>query len=57
MTKVYHIENNSEQRVQIIIKEHEDESIIHIVLEDIEDDSYKEVKTQISIDNHTTRDS
>ena len=57
MTKVYHIENNSEQRVQIIIKEHEDESIIHIVLEDIEDDSYKEVKTQISIDKHTTRDS
>ena len=57
MTKVYHIENNSEQRVQIIIKEHEDESIIHIVLEDIEDDLYKEVKTQISIDKHTTRDS
>lgn len=57
MTKVYHIENNSEQRVQIIIKEHEDESIIHIVLEDIEDDPYKAVKTQISIDKHTTRDS
>lgn len=57
MTKVYHIENNSEQRVQIVIKEHEDESIIHIVLEDIEDDPYKEVKTQISIDKHTTRDS
>ena len=57
MTKVYHIENNSEQRVQIIIKEHEDESIIHIVLEDIEDDLYKKVKTQISIDKHTTRDS
>lgn len=57
MTKVYHIENNSEQRVQIIIKEHEDESIIHIVLEDIEDGLYKEVKTQISIDKHTTRDS
>ena len=57
MTKVYHIENNSKQRVQIIIKEHEDESIIHIVLEDIEDGPYKEVKTQISIDKHTTRDS
>ena len=57
MTKSYIIDNNSEQRVQIVIKEHEDESIIHIVLEDIEDDSYKEVKTQISIDKHTTRDS
>ena len=57
MTKVYHIENNSEQRVQVIIKEHEDESIIHIVLEGIEDDPDKEVKTQISIDKHTTRDS
>ena len=57
MTKVYLIENNSEQRVQVIIKEYEDESIIHIALEDIEDDLYKEVKTQISIDKHTTRDS
>ena len=57
MPKSYIIEDNSEQRVQIVIKEHEDESIIHIVLEDIEDDSYKEVKTQISIDKHTTRDS
>ena len=57
MTKSYIIDNNSEQRVQIVIKEHEDESIIHIVLEDIEDDYFKDIKTQISIDKHTTRDS
>ena len=54
MTKSYIIEDNSEHPIQIIIKEHEDESIIHIVLEDIDDDPYKEVKTQISIDKHTT---
>ena len=57
MPKSYIIENNSKQCIQIIIKEHENESIIHIVLEDIEDDPYKEVKIQISIDKHTTRDS
>ena len=57
MPKSYIIEDNSEQRVHIVIKEHEDESIIHIVLEDIEDDYFREIKTQISIDKHTTRDS
>ena len=57
MSKSYIIDNNSEQCVHIIIKEHEDESIIHIVLEDIEDNYFKDIKTQISIDKHTTRDS
>lgn len=57
MTKIYQIENNSKHPIQIILNEYDDESIVHIVLEDIEDDPYKEVKTQISIDKHTTRDS
>ena len=57
MTKSYIIEDNSEHPIQIIIKEHEDESIIHIVLEDIDDDPYQNVKTGIRIDKHTTRDS
>ena len=57
MTKSYIIDNKSEQCVHIIIKEHEDESIIHIVLEDIEDNYFKDIKTTMSIDKHTTRDS
>ena len=57
MPKSYIIDNNSEQCVHITIREHEDESIIHIVLEDIEDNYFKDIKTQISIDKHTTRDS
>lgn len=57
MTKIYHIENNSEHCIQIIIKEHDDESIVHIVLEDVEDAPYQEVKTSIVVEKHTTRDS
>lgn len=57
MTKVYHIEDNTKGYLNITIKEYEDESIIHIILDDELDDTYSATKTNISIDKHTTRDS
>ena len=57
MTKIYQIENNSKHSIQIILNEYDDESIVHIVLEDIPHDPYKEVKTSIIVEKHTTRDS
>ena len=57
MTKIYQIENNSKHPIQIILNEYDDESIVHIVLEDIPHDPYKEAKTSIIVEKHTTRDS
>lgn len=57
MTKVYHIEDNTKGYLNITIKEHEDESIIHIILEDELDNANPSTKTSISIDKYTTRDS
>ena len=55
--KVYHIEDNTKHPIRIIIKEYDDESIVHIVLEDLLDEGFKDTKTTIEIDKHTTRDS
>lgn len=57
MTKVYHIEDNTKGHLKITIKEYEDESIIHIILDDELDNATPSTKTTISIDKHTTRDS
>lgn len=57
MTKVYHIEDNTKGHLKITIKEYEDESIIHIILDDELDNDTPSTKTTILIDKHTTRDS
>ena len=57
MTKVYHIEDNTKGYLNITIKEYEDESIIHIILEDELDNANPSTKTTISIDKYTARDS
>lgn len=57
MTKVYRIEDNTKGYLNITIKEYEDESIIHIILDDELDDTYSVTKTNISIDKYTARDS
>ena len=57
MIKEYHIEDNTKGCLKITIKEYEDESIIHIILDDVLDNANPSTKTTISIDKHTTRDS
>lgn len=57
MTKVYHIEDNTKGYLNITIKEYEDESIIHIILEDELDNANPSTKTSISIEKYTARDS
>lgn len=57
MTKVYHIEDNTKGYLNITIKEYEDGSIIHIILEDELDNANPSTKTTISIDKYTARDS
>ena len=57
MAKVYYIEDNTKGYLNITIKEYEDESIIHIILEDELDNTNPSTKTTISIDKYTARDS
>lgn len=57
MTKEYHIENNTKGYLNITIKEYEDASIIHIIIDDEKDDVHSTTKTHFHIDKYTTRDS
>lgn len=57
MTKEYHIENNTKGYLNITIKEYEDASIIHVIIDDEKDDVHSTTKTHIQIDKYTTRDS
>ena len=57
MPKVYHIEDNTNRCIQITIKEYDDESIVHIILEDVLSVDTQDSKTLIKVDKHTTRDS
>ena len=57
MTKAYHIEDNTKGHLKITIKEYEDESIIHIIIDDDREDVDSTTKTYIQVDKHTTRDS
>ena len=57
MSKVYHIEDNTNHCIQITIKEYDDESIVHIVLEDVLNVYTQDSKTLIKVEKHTTRDS
>ena len=57
MTKKYHIEDNTKGHLKITIKEYEDESIIHIIIDDDREDVDSTTKTYIQVDKHTTRDS
>ena len=57
MAKSYNIENNTKHPIRIIVKEYDDESIVHVVLEDLLDEGITDAKTTIEIEKHTTRDS
>ena len=57
MPKVCYIDDNTNHCIQITIKEYDDESIVHIILEDVLSVDTQDVKTLIKIDKHTTRDS